>query len=110
MAARLKLKSLTKAVSDVAAPLSATDLWVRQVVISNPSGGSTIYLGDSSVTDTASFPVAAGASLAIDPNNALVKAPQQINLKDVYAVCASAGSANLKILYMVEEFDQISPL
>jgi hypothetical protein len=110
MAAKLKLKSLTKAVSDSAAPLSATDLWVRQLVILNPSGGSSVYVGDSGVTDTASFPVAAGATLSFDAHGALMKAPNQINLKDVYAVCASGGSANLKILYLVEEFDQIAPL
>lgn len=110
MAARLKMISATKAVSTTGIPLSATDLWVRQLVILNPSGGSTVYIGDSAVSDATSFPIAAASSLAIDPNQALVKNPQQVNLKDIYVICAAAGSANLKLLYMVEEFDQVAPV
>lgn len=106
MAATLRLKSVAKSVSDVASPLSATDLWVRQFVVQCLSSGTNeVYLGDSTVTDTAGFLIAAGGSLAFDPNRALNGKTQQINLNEVYVVCASGETAALKILYLVEEKD-----
>lgn len=100
----LRLKSMAVAVDDEAAPLSATDLWVRQFIIQCLSSGTNeIYLGDEDVTDTEGFLVAAGGSLAFDPNRALNGTVQQINLKEVYAVCATGETAALKVLYLVEE-------
>lgn len=111
MAAKLKLKSMSFSATATRAPLSATDLWVRQLVIQCLSSGTNeVYVGDSTVTSSTGFLLAAGASLSIDPNAALAKGPQQINLKDINVVCAAAETASLIILYVVEEFDQVTPI
>lgn len=111
MAAKLKLKSMSFSATSTRAPLNATDLWVRQLVIQClTSGTNEVYVGDSTVSSSTGFLIAAGGSLAIDPNSALVKAPHQINLKDINVVCAAAETASLIILYLVEEFDQVTPV
>jgi len=111
MAAKLLLKTLAISATATAAPLSATDLWVRQLVIQClTSGTNEVYVGDSSVTSSTGLLVAAGSSLAIDPNAALTKAPQQINLKDIYVRCAAAETASVIVMYMVEDFDHVAPV
>lgn len=100
----LRLKTLTLEADETAAPLSATDLWVRQFVLQCLSSGTNeVYIGDENVTDVTGFLVAAGGSLAFDPNRALNSTTQQINLKEIYAVCATGETADLVVLYLVEE-------
>lgn len=53
---------------------------VQSVLVSVPSGGSTVYIGGPDVDTTDGFPVPAGASVSID-----------LSVKDdVYAVVASS--------------------
>lgn len=99
----LRLKSMTVAATDVLAPLSASDLWVRQFIVQNPAAASTVYLGGVGVTSTTGLAIVGGSSLAIDPNKAANSSVQQMNLKDVKVICAAAASTTLIVLYLVEE-------
>lgn len=54
----------------------------RQIILSVPSGGSTVYVGGAAVTATDGFPVLAGGALAVE----LVNEP-------LYAIVASGTQA-----------------
>ena len=54
----------------------------RQIIVSVPTGGSTVYFGGPTVTSAAGFPVVAGGSLAVE----LVNEP-------LYAITASGTQA-----------------
>jgi hypothetical protein len=53
------------------------------VAVAVPSGGSTVYLGDNTVTSAAGFPLAAGSSFSVDLNQG----------ESLYGVTASGTQA-----------------
>lgn len=92
-------------IDDTAVNLGADDdIWVRQLLLVNPVGSDTVYVGgDSTVSDLTGVPIAAGASLSIDPNKATENSPKQLNLKDIWVVCATGETSDLRMLLMVVE-------
>ncbi len=104
MAKKLKLKTLTAvSATSTAAPLSATNLWVKSVTIQNLSSSSNeVYFGDSTVTSSNGIELPVGASASIDSNCTPSSEQREINLKDIYVRCASAETANVRISYLAE--------
>jgi hypothetical protein len=81
--------STVVAVADSAAATVAAPTGTKQsVAVYNPAGGSTVYLGGVDVTSVNGYPLGAGDDLTLRLGEA----------EALYARCAAAGSASLRIL------------
>lgn len=61
-------------------------LTAQSVLILNPSGGDTIYVGGPDVDDTDGFPVEAGGTLAVDLT------------QEVLCAVVSSGTVDINVL------------
>ena len=55
--------SVTTTATEVATPLGDTGGAGQDVLVKNPTGGATVYLGGSGVTTSNGFPLEAGAAV-----------------------------------------------
>lgn len=96
-------KSIAKSADETASELSASDLWCSDFVVQNNDTTNEVFIGGSDVDDVIGFKLAAGAAVGL---SALVGQRQRkLNLKDVYVVCSAGETADLRVLYLTEEFE-----
>lgn len=88
--AAIAVQDSAAAVTDVAAQLMATPLNGRRKVIIQNIGNETVYLGDSGVADTTGIELKKRTNVELEIGEHV----------DIYAVCASGESSNLRILEM----------
>lgn len=80
--------SVSVAVDDDPIVAISTATGTRRNVAVYNSGASTVYLGGAAVTSTDGYPLTAGDDVTMNLGEA----------ETLYAVCATSGSATLKVL------------
>ncbi len=89
--------------SDTAAEASASNLWVSDFVLQNNDTTNAIFVGGADVDDTVGFKIPAGGAVSM---SAFIgsQTQRQLNLNDLWVVCASGLTADVRVLYVQESF------
>ncbi len=97
----IKLVSFAITATAVAAPLSATDLWVSTFHIQNIDSANEVFIGDSNVTAATGFQLLKTESRTFEATIAPTHVgDRQFNLKNVYVICSTAETATLRVAYV----------
>lgn len=99
----IKFPSFALTATEVAAPLSATDLWCTDFSLQNIDATNEVFVGDSALTAAQGYMLLKTEhkdfSALIAPTNV---GARRINLKDVYVICSAGETATLRINYTKE--------
>lgn len=99
------LKTLKIDLTGSAQRLSASNLWVKSLVVQASSANTgTNYVGDSTVTTTTGIQLTAGQMFSVNTVQGKHENKGQINLYDVFALSSVGAGDDLIVSYLSEDY------